>query len=197
MEKFRVVITFTEPLLGTVPLNKELYEDYIATKAPEETDDELDTVPEMVEKGTTGFHEIDGKPVLVDYIVRGFFKGACGNLRRVSGTLSEKLRAYKKEIDGLIFVFPRFIPINLSGEMGVLTRPLRASTAQGERITLARSIMVPAGSTIEFTVLCLKDGEEKQLREWLAYGAFVGLGCWRGSGGYGRFTYEMEREGMV
>ena len=58
MAKFAVTITLTEPILGTAPLNKELYAEYIATKMPDNGDasDEIETVEEMTEKGTTGFH---------------------------------------------------------------------------------------------------------------------------------------------
>lgn len=38
---------------------------------------------------------------------------------------SGKLTAYKKIIDGLIFVGPRQIPLTLSGEMTECQRPLR------------------------------------------------------------------------
>ena len=46
---------------------------------------------------------------------------------------SGKLTAYKKIIDGLIFVGPRQIPLILSGEMTECQRPLRAQTARRTR----------------------------------------------------------------
>ena len=76
------------------------------------------------------------------------------------------------------------------GEMGTCQRPLRASTAQGERIALANSETIPAGSSIEFKVICLSDSYKKAVIEWLDYGSFKGLGQWRNSG-KGRFTYEI------
>lgn len=113
-------------------------------------------------------------------------------LRRVPGTKSEKLTAFKKIIDGLVFVEPRQIPLHFNGNgMGVLERPLRAQTAQGERVTLARSDTCPVGTTMEFTIEIIGGLDEKTLREWLDYGKRRGLGQWR-NGGYGSFTYEME-----
>lgn len=86
-------------------------------------------------------------------------------------------------------MFPRQIPIFFDGEITGLQRPLRAQTAQGERISLANSEMIPAGATCEFTVKCLLDDHEKTVREWLDYGCFSGMGQWRNAS-YGRFTWE-------
>ena len=153
--------------------------------------DEIDSVPDAIEKGTTGFHrDEDGAPILYDYVIKGFFKDAAGMLRRVPDTKSSKLTSYKKVIDGLVFVRPRTIPIQNGGEIGILERPLRAQTAQGERVALSRSEMIPAGAKITFTLDLLDGKLEPAVREWLDYGAMRGLGQWR-NGGYGTFTYEM------
>lgn len=131
----------------------------------------------------------NGEPILWDYQIRGFFKDTCSALKKVSGTESSKIKAFKKEIDGLIFVEPRQIPFNYSGEIGECQRPLRASTAQGERIALAHSETIPVGSSIEFSIIMLSDSHEKAVREWLDYGKYRGLGQWRNSG-KGRFEWE-------
>ena len=190
MDEYKIKLTFTEPLLGTVAKNKQVYTDYIANKAPKDVDDEIETVPEIDEIGT-GFHMVDGKPILYDYVLKGFFKDACSMLRRDSKSSSAALKAYKKIIDGLIFVFPRQIPIEINGEIGVLERPLRGQTAQGERIALARSDVAPAGSSIEITVNVLGGVTKKLLKEWLDYGALRGLGQWRNAS-YGRFGYTLQ-----
>jgi hypothetical protein len=108
----------------------------------------------------------------------------------VSGSHSSAVTAYKKKIDGLVFVTPREIPLQVVGEIAFLERSLRAQTAQGERVSLARSEMIAAGSSIEFDVELLDVFGEKHLREWLDYGAKRGLGQWRNSG-MGRFTYTL------
>lgn len=194
MSNYKIKIIFTEPLLGTAPLNTAIYSDYIATKAPRDqnTDDEIETIID-IEKQTTGFHRLDNEPILYDYVVKGFAKDACGMLRRVRGTKSGQLTAYKKAIDGLLFVQPRQIPIHAVGPIEIMERPLRAQTAQGERVALARSEMVPAGSSITFTLLVLGVIDEPLLREWFDYGALRGLGQWRNAS-WGRFTYEMVPE---
>ena len=194
MDTYKVKLTFTEPLLGAVAMNKELYGDYIGGKAPNgaAAEEEFDSVLEM-EKGTTGFHRNSaGQPMLYDYVLKGFFKDACGMLRRDSDTGSSKLAAFKKVIDGLVFVSPRRIPITLSGDITFNERPLRAQTAQGERVALARSESAPEGSTIEFTVEILGGVKASLLKEWFDYGKRRGLGQWRNAS-YGRFTYQIER----
>lgn len=192
---YKVVLTFVEPLLGTIPLNKSIYGDYIAQVIDgKDPLDEIETVEEATEKGTTGFHKVDGQPIIYDYAVKGMFKDAAGMLRRVPGTQSQKLTAYKKIIDGLVFIAPRRIPLRLNGEIEILERPLRAQTAQGERVSLARSECAPMGSTLAFSVTVLgKDVTEQTLREWLDYGQLRGMGQWR-NGGYGRYAYTLEAE---
>ena len=129
------------------------------------------------------------QPIFWDYQIRGMFKDSCGMLKRVPSSQSAKIKAYKKEIDGLIFVEPRQIPIHLSGPLGDCQRPLRASTPQGERVALAHSETIPAGSTITFTVKMLLSTHEKAVREWLDYGSLHDMGQWRNSG-KGRYTWE-------
>jgi hypothetical protein len=195
MEHYRVTLTFTEPLLGTTPLDKEVYTSYIQSRGTDNAD-ELDTLTndEAIEKGTTGFHLLDGMPILYDYVLKGFFKDACGMLRRDKQSGSGKLLAFKKVIDGLMFVKPRQIPIAINGETGILERPLRAQTAQGERVALARSVSIPAGSSITFDLLVISGVTQTLLEEWLTYGALRGLGQWRNAG-WGSFSYELSKIG--
>ena len=188
-----VRITFTEPLLGTLSGNKDIAEEFIMSKHPDgPQEDELHAdLPEGdVEKSTTVFHRKDGQIFLWDYQIKGFFKDACSMLRRIPDTRSSKLTAYKKIIDGLIFPAPRMIPIEVVGELTFTERPLRAQTAKGERIALARSETVPVGSSITITVNCLHKKYDKLVKEWLDYGELRGLGQWRNSG-MGRFSYKV------
>ena len=192
--KLKVRITFTEPILGTSPADEEVYRSYIGDKAPDalSLEEEVDSlgVDAVVEKGKTIFPKLDdGTPFLWDYQLRGFFKGSCGMLRKVPDTLSSKIKAYKKQIDGLVFVEPRRIPIMFDGGMRECQRPLRAQTAQVERVSLAISEEIPSGAQIEFTVICLMDKDADLVREWLDYGSLVGIGQWRNSG-KGRFKWE-------
>lgn len=194
MKTMKIRITFTEPILGTSPSNKDVYRDYIGSKAPDAStiEDEVEAlgVDEVAEKSMTVFpRTADGVPFLYDYQIKGFFKDTCGGLKKVTSTKSSKIKAYKKEIDKLIFPFPREIPFENFGTVGECQRPLRAQTAQGERISLAMSEQIPAGATITFSVDMLSDDHEDLLREWLDYGKYSGIGQWRNSG-CGRFLWE-------
>lgn len=183
-------ITFVTPILGTAPLDEEIYANYILdSQAVNGGADELASIRE--DKGKTGFHRNEaGQPILYDYVLKGFFKDACGMLSRVEGSESKKLKAYKKIIDGLIFVFPRQIVIQNAGDISTLQRPLRAQTAQGERVALAHSERIEAGAYIdlEIEVLDSKVVSPELLAEWFNYGRLRGLGQWR-NGSWGRFSW--------
>lgn len=188
-------ITFIEGLLGTASNNPEIHREFIASKAPDALTAEEEVAAlgaeEVVEKGMTVFpRDKDGNPALFDYQVKGFFKDACGSLRKVSGSKCSKIKAYKKEIDGLLFVYPRMIPLSMPGELTECQRPLRAQTAMGERIALAHSEEAPAGTAIEITIECLTGDMYELALECLDYGEMRGLGQWRNSG-KGRFAYEL------
>lgn len=194
MKEIKVRATFIEAVLGSANSNPEIHREFIASKAPDaagrEEEIEAIGVDGVEKKEMTVFPKLeDGTPHLWDYQIKGFFKNACGTLRNVSGTESSKIKAYKKYIDGLVFINERKIPLIFEGELGNLQRPLRAQTAQGERVALANSEKAPAGTTIEFTISILKDDLEKAVIEWLDYGRLNGIGQWHNSG-MGRFTYE-------
>lgn len=208
MKTLKVKVTFIEPVLGTWPSNQNIAREFIASKAPDAStiEDEVAALgaEAVADKGMTVFpRNEEGQPVLYDYQAKGFFKDSCGMLGRIGGKTetgkkravneSGKLTAYKKVIDGLIFVEPRMIPIHMSGEMTECQRPLRAQTAQGERVSLANSEEIPAGSWCEFDIILMDDAHEKVVIEWLNYGRMRGIGQWRNSG-KGRFIYDLYDE---
>ena len=197
MNTMKVEVTLLEEMLGTASNNPDIHGEFIASKAPDakKRDEEIAAigVEAEIEKSMTVFprsSEDPNVPIMWDYQVKGFFKDACGSLRKIPGSECSKIKAYKKEIDGLIFVEPRAIPIDHDGAITICQRPLRAQTAQGERVALASSESISAGATMEFTVKLLLDSHEAMVKEMLDYGQFRGLGQWRNSG-KGRFTYEI------
>lgn len=203
MKKLHIEITFIEPVLGTASNNPEIHDEFIASKAPdaESREEEVarlgaDTV---AEKSSTVFHrDEDGNPILWNYQVKGFFKESCGMLQRMKGEKCAKhslaLKAYKKVIDGCIE------PIGTDGitreirleipkgeQIKMFQRPLRGQTAQGERIALASSEILPAGTKAKFYVET-PDAYLECVYEWLEYGRKHGMNQWRNAG-FGRFTY--------
>lgn len=194
-------LTTVEAMLGTASNNKEIHSEFIASHAPDaksrEEEIEAVGVEEMIEKGMTVFpRNKDGKPILWDYQIKGFFKDACSSLRKVKGSRSSGIRAYKKEIDGLIFIEEREILIQTKEPIESCQRPLRAQTAQGERVSLANSEEIATGAVMEFSVIVMSDNLVPAVKEWLSYGKMRGLGQWRNSG-KGRFVCEILEERLA
>lgn len=201
----KIRITFIEPILGTCPADPEIAKSFVIGKGPDAATMEQEIsnlgVDAVVEKGMTIFPKLDdGTPFLYDYQIKGFFKDACGMLSRLSKkdengkkkkavNESGKLTAYKKIIDGLIFVEPRMLPFQNYGGIGNCQRSLRAQTMQGERVGLANSEEVQAGAYLECEIICLDESHEDAVREWLYYGRLRGIGQWRNSG-KGRFVWD-------
>lgn len=194
MKETKVRITFKEEVLGTANSDKDIHEEYIASKAPDAPSKAEEVaalgVEEVVLKGMTIFPKDDnGNPFLWDYQVKGFFKSAASAGSYIGG--DHKLSNYKKKIDLLVFINERKIPLNIPAgmTMGNCQRPLRAQTMQGERVALANSETCPAGTTAEFTVRVLDDGLVGFVEQWLDYGQYNGFGAWRNSS-KGSFTWE-------
>lgn len=219
----KVRIKLIEPMLGTVPTDREVYSDHIvgrlrkelAKKSLEEETrkryeealavaerEETETVEETEEKGFTSFHkdETTGEFFIYDYMIRGFLKAAAGALKDKLKTKKadggdEAFGNYKGRIDSFVFIDPRRIMLGKKEADGVLERPLRAETAQGPRVCLAKSDMIAAGTEFEFGVKVLSKAKvsEHQLTEMFRYGIHKGLGQFR-NGSYGRFVFKMLAE---
>lgn len=142
-------------------------------------------------------HDFQKMPFFWNYQIRGMFKDSCGLLSRASYGESAGIKAYKKVIDGGVFVFPRrlaiktapfyitdegdFIPCDPTA-LQVLQRPLRIQDQKGERTAIAASEVVPAGSRIKFGIAVTDPKFMAGVYEWLNYGSEHGLGAWRNSG---------------
>lgn len=205
-EELHIRLTLEEPMLGTVPKNKEVYAKFILDNLREQREagkitqadfdkaekEEVETIKEKEDKGWTGFHE-DKKGIFIyDYMIRGFLKNAATVLKD-----QVELKNQKSKIDSFVFVFPRQIYFKRDGKNiakpdGILERPLRAQTMQGPRVTLARSDSLNAGVQLECQIRIVDNPSinVKKLKELLSYGELQGLGQFR-NGSYGRFTYEV------
>lgn len=152
--------------------------------------------------------ELDaGRTVLCiyDYHARGVLKGAFRSLFDINGSILNKKEeqkrlgltpwTYKRVVDTLIFAYPRKIPIRLPAgtQMGECVRTLRAETMKGERVTIANSEAVPAGSVMELTFSLLRDEHSESVLQALLYCSKHGIGQWR-TGGKGTFTFEVIEE---
>lgn len=187
MKEITGKITLSEPMLGTVPADKEVYRRYIETKKPpaQDEDESLD-VKELEEKGWTVFREDKDGLYIYDYMVKGFLKNAANQLKEVI-----KIKNARSKVNNYVFMFPRKIYIGKDKADGVIERPLQAMTMQGPRTSLARSDYVDAGTSFEFTLRFYEQAglTEKKIKELFEYGQLMGLGQFR-NGSYGRFNVE-------
>ena len=195
MKTLKVHVEFFEEMLALQPGDPNIYSNFIASKAPdaESREEEIAAIGayEYEDKNMSVFARDDkGRAYLYDYHWKGFFKDTCGALRYADGYKSEKMPAYKKRIDGLVFVSPRKIPLILPkrGLIGCCQRPLRTSSPKGEFQSLKSSESVPEGTTQDFEITILKDSLLPLVIEWLDYGKLRGTGEWRNSG-KGRFYF--------
>jgi hypothetical protein len=180
----KVEIEFINPMLGTVPKDPEIYKTFIETKKPEtEKDEEHTSVEKIEEKGWTGFHKDDKGYFIYNYMIKGFLKNAANNLKEQLGK-----KALKSKINNFVFIEPRKIYFGKKEVDGVLERPLRAQTAQGPRVTLARSDYMNEETRIKFNIIILDHPEIKEslIDTLLEYGKLMGLGQFR-NGEYGSF----------
>lgn len=194
MTELKVRLTFIDDILGGNPGNEDIYRTYIGSKAPnpDKIEDEVKAlgVEGVVEKGKTIFKKMaNGTPVLCSYHIKGFFKAAAQAKKKEKHSMSASLKAFKKEIDTAIFIKEDEIPFIDWGRMDECQRPLRASTPQGERVSIAISESIAAGAQVKFTIQCNVDEDMSYVMEWLDYGRQNGIGQWRNSG-KGRFLWE-------
>jgi hypothetical protein len=182
---FKVRIELTEKMLGTAP-DPEIYGKYIATLAPEGTNtkDEIETLAEVEERGTTRFHTEAEKGLFIyNYMIIGFLKEAGNSLKDALG-----IKAVKNKVEQFVFCNPRKIYLGKSKPDGVLERPKRVNGPMGPQSTLGRSEYVSEGVQIEFNLTVIENKEIKPdvILDILSYGELKGLGQWR-NGGYGAF----------
>lgn len=209
-------LTFTEPLLGTLSANRELFEEHQGSKSKDAAKlaEELAALPaeEHIEKSTTVFpRSVDGKPVIWDYHIKGFFKHTVGLFADMGLIPGVSKWTYKRVVDLTLFIGPRQSLIQGAPEkLETLGRPQRVDTLQGPRVALANSEMIPVGCKVRFTVTLVAPAAKKAapadtdsnrkpakgmtllsdeiVDECLNYGALNGMGQWR-NGSYGRFTW--------
>src|SRR3990167_507323 len=129
IEKLTVELTLTEPMLGTIPKNKEVYKTWIMENLREKLKkgdisqeefnkkevEEIESIKEIEEKSWTGFRSDEKGLFLFDYMVLGFLKAAGEALKS-----QVELKAIRSKIDKFVFVFPRKLYLN-NGK--VITEP--------------------------------------------------------------------------
>jgi len=202
----KVEIEFVEDVLGTQAGNKELATDFQASKHPsgEPQADELKAIENMdetLEKSSTVFPRNDkGEPFIWEYQIKGFFKETCLAMIETDTLTKIELKArrltlymYKRTIHKMVRVKPRQMVLKLpdgtqADNLKFLERPLRGQTMRGERISLARSEIIPIGTKFKVEITCRNKELEPYIKRWLDDGIDNGMLQFR-TGGYGRFKW--------
>ena len=199
--------TFIEDVLGSHPGSEQLFSDYITSKAPDAAtvreEIELYGAEEVEDIRTTKFpRDKDGDPCIIGYQLRGFTKGAAQALKRAEQLT---ITAHNKVITDMVkySAVPDFNPIQRyiklippkGKSMYLCQRPLRGKNGMVEVNSIASSEALPAGTTFEFYMQLMHEDLEGAALSWLEFGKIVGVGQWR-SAGYGRFTVEVEEDGV-
>jgi len=197
-------LTLIEPLLGTLAGDPNIATEFILSKHPDGQvqADEVESLGKVKEKASTIFsRNADNQPILWDYQVKGFFKSACKAMIETDTFTKAELKEvrltsylHKRTIDTQLFIAPRRLVLRLpdgvdENNLDFLERPLRGETMRGERISLARSEMCPAGTKLKCQIIVLNDKLFPFISRWLDYGKLNGLGQWRNSG-MGRFSWK-------
>lgn len=195
LTSYQLKIVFLTPVLGSQP-TKQVASEFLARKAGfgELPEAEIESLPDALERGTTVFHkDAKGTPMVAHHHVKGMLKNAA---QVFNGKVVGGVKNLKSKVNNLVFIQPHLIPLTIPDgeEMTFNERPLRAETAMGPRVALARSEQLPEGTAFTCKIVVFP-GEisENILRELLNYGMFMGLGQWR-NGGYGQFRYELTKE---
>lgn len=188
-----------ETLIGT-PFTEE--ERQLAIKG--ELESLKETFKELDIKGTTVFFWDKEKnlPCIGDHMIYGFLKAAAEAIGRTlpskkaevlhSISYTQSLINQHTRCESKFIPFDKDIKRDKDGNPQYLQRSLRAMTAQGPRISLARSEVVEAGAKLSFVLKVMEGSKitEEVLRRLFSYGEFTGLGQWRNAS-YGMFDFEL------
>ena len=187
-EKRRYKLSCVEPLLATVPAHMNVRELLnVANRKDEKR--KLTISGELEGEESIATHTVffrdDNGVYLCNYQLKGFLKEAGNNLKK-----QFNIAALRDKLTKFVFITPRWIKIAEDTD-GVLERPIRVNTPQGQRVALATSeVIYDAVFEIEITLLQNPHKIDwKVLEGLLDYGQFIGQGRWR-NGDFGRFVWE-------
>jgi hypothetical protein len=203
-------ITLIEPILGSLPSQRQVYQDLVAARAPEpdvEGAEEAAMLPEGADERTTVFlRNQDGWCSILDYQFFGFLKEAGNTLKDIvqheamvkrTKTTKQGIAALRNKLTRFLFCGPRIIPLQKEPN-GIFRRPLRRITKEGPMSCIATSEIINAGVSFDVWIGLLPHGEVQWgvVEQLLEYGQIKGLGQFRG-GGFGRFAFDLVSQGAM
>lgn len=173
-------------------------------KIKERAEDLKEEVGDLDEKGVTCFFREDGKIAIGDHMIYGFMKAAAEAITktrpRKNGTVLGSAAYTESIINQHVRCEEEFIVIaddiarKEDGSPDYCVRSLRAMTAQGPRVSIAKSERVKKGAKFSFTLKVLGNSPltQKDIEDIFSYGETTGLGQWRNSG-KGTFKYTLAK----
>lgn len=164
-----------------------------------------ETFAEFEHRGLTVFYwnEKQNLPMIGDHMVYGYLKEVgetlCKTKPKAREVFLQSITYTQSSINRFVRCTDRFLTFdrdilrNPSGSPKHLHRSLRAMTAQGPRISLARSEQMPEGTKLNFTLKILEGSPItiEHLHMMFECGEHSGFGQWRNAGN-GQFTYELK-----
>lgn len=172
-----------------------------------------ETMSELDEKGITCFFrnqddvattELGNRKVCIgSHMILGYMKAASEAIIKATpgtkkkGTVLQSNAYTHGIINEHVAVEPDLINSSKdvvrdpNGKPEYLQRSLRAMTAQGPRISLAKSEVIPKGAKFEFFLKVMTDSplKEEHIHKIFEYGQLKGLGQWRNAR-YGAFVVQ-------
>lgn len=205
-----VRLTFDQCVLGSLPDQKTILEQFICKNIPEGDDkkdkldkleEELDAIRDDENRMTVFPRDKEGNPCLYDYQIKGAIKNAFGVFTETQDIkLGSKAKiskwTHKRFADSFVKIYPRFVKLNIpkdvdcpdliptdaDNQMHRCARPIRKESFKGGQVALVCSEAVPEGTTCEFKIEYLHPGLREVLIGALNYFRFMGIGQWRSSG---------------
>lgn len=155
-----------------------------------------ETMSELDDKGTTCFfrNPETGEVCIGSHMILGFLKASgesiAKTLPKKNGTVLQSATYTNGIINQHVKITPDLIDASNDivrdswNNPVYLQRSLRAMTAQGPRISLAKSEQLPKDTTFQFEINVLKNSPltEEHITTMLSYGQIKGLGQWRNAG---------------
>ena len=165
-----------------------------------------ETFKELDIKGITVFFWDKKKnlPCIGDHMIYGFMKAAAEAIGRITQKSRGQVFGSVSYTNSLInqhvrcreqfITFDKDLIRNEDGTPLYKQRSLRAMTAKGPRISLAKSEQIEAGANLEFVLNVMQGSpiDEKVIRKLFSYGEMSGLGQWRNAGN-GMFSAEITK----
>jgi len=200
-EEVAAIIAKIEDIMG-MPLDEDARQLIVAGKLK----DLKLNIKDVSTTGTTVFFWNPEKecPMIGNHQIIGFLKEAAEAVARVSpkkdGAVPNSARHACTLLNTQVRVYEEFINAsndvlrNNDGSPAFFVRSLRVKNTSQPRVCLARSEVLPAGTSITFHLGVRKKSAltEDILRMYFDEGQVIGFGQWRGSGSRGLFNYELK-----